>query len=49
LFAPEGYNLVLVARTQARLEDLARQFALNYAIKVLVEPADLSKRGQLRN
>lgn len=45
LFASEGYNLVLVARTQIKLEDLAQQLAADHSINVTVEPADLSKRG----
>jgi short-subunit dehydrogenase len=45
LFAKDGYNLVLVARNQAKLEALSQQLAEKYDVSVWVEPADLSKRG----
>jgi len=45
LFAREGYNLVLVARTRSALEELAATLVAQYSIRVLVEPLDLSKRG----
>ncbi len=44
IFAREGYNLVIVARTRATLEQLARALAERYSIQVWVEPVDLSKR-----
>lgn len=44
IFAREGYNLVIVARTGATLEQLARALAERYSIQVWVEPVDLSKR-----
>lgn len=43
-FASEGYNLVLVARTRTKLEQLAQQFREEYAIQVWVEPCDLSRK-----
>lgn len=48
LFAREGYNLVLVARTRGALEDLAATLVAQYSIRVRVEPLDLSKRGAAR-
>lgn len=44
LFAREGYNLVLVARTHKTLERLAQLLMDQYSIQVWVEPLDLSKR-----
>jgi short-subunit dehydrogenase len=43
LFAQGGSNLVLVARSQAKLEELAQQLQAEYKITVWVEPADLSR------
>lgn len=45
LFAQGGSNLVLVARSQAKLEELAQQLQAEYKITVWVEPADLSRPG----
>jgi short-subunit dehydrogenase len=45
LFARGGYQLVLVAHTQAKLEELAQQLAADHSVQVWVEPADLAKRG----
>tara|TARA_R110000823_G_scaffold27609_8_gene80358 strand:+ start:16770 stop:17558 length:789 start_codon:yes stop_codon:yes gene_type:complete len=45
IFAREGYDLVLVARTRNALEQLAEKLMAQYAIQVQVEPLDLSKRG----
>jgi short-subunit dehydrogenase len=45
LFAEGGYQLVLVARTQAKLEALAQQLSADHSVQVWVEPADLAKRG----
>jgi short-subunit dehydrogenase len=45
LFAQGGYDLVLVARTQAKLEALAQQLAADHTVQVWVEPVDLAKRG----
>jgi short-subunit dehydrogenase len=44
-FARGGYKLVLVARSENKLQALARQFKKDHNVKVWVEPADLSKRG----
>ncbi|WP_373081394.1 SDR family NAD(P)-dependent oxidoreductase [Zhongshania sp.] len=45
LFARGGSNLVLVARSQAKLEKLAKQLQAEHKITVWVEPADLSRPG----
>ena len=44
-FAGGGYDLVLVARSEDKLKQLARQLKSEHGVKVRVEPADLSKRG----
>ena len=44
-FAAGGYNLVLVARSEQKLEQLAKQLKADHKVQVSVEPADLSKRG----
>lgn len=44
-FAKAGYNLVLVARTRTTLEQLAQQLTQQHAIRVWVEPCDLSKKA----
>jgi short-subunit dehydrogenase len=41
-FAGAGYDLVLVARNGARLEQLATKLAAECGVKVSVAPADLS-------
>lgn len=46
-FAQRGHNLVLVARDQARLDGLATRLHQQYAVKVDVLPADLTKAGDL--
>jgi len=43
-FARGGYNLVLVARNENKLDDLAEQIRNDTQVKVWVEPADLSCR-----
>lgn len=43
LFAKEGYGLVLVARSEKRLNDLAKDFRKKYKVKVAVLVQDLSK------
>lgn len=45
LFAQDGHNLVLVARSQAKLEALSEQLTAEHDITAWVETADLSKRG----
>ena len=44
-FAQGGFDLVLVARSEDKLEILAQQLKSDTQAKVLVEPADLSRRG----
>jgi len=41
--AAEGANLVLVARSQDRLEKIANSLTSNYGVKCTVIPSDLSK------
>jgi len=44
-FALGGYNLVLVARNENKLEALAQQLKTDTQVKIQVEPVDLSRRG----
>lgn len=44
-FAENGYDLVLVARSEDKLESLASQLKRDTKAQVWVEPADLSRRG----
>ena len=44
-FAVGGYDLVLVARSEDKLQKLARQLEAKHPVKVWVEAADLSRRG----
>jgi short-subunit dehydrogenase len=43
IFAAEGYNLVLVARSQAKLEQIAAQLRHRYSVKATVLAKDLSE------
>ncbi len=43
LFARDHYDLILVARSAAKLERLADQLAQDHGVKVSVRPVDLSK------
>ena len=45
--AARGHDLVLVARTRGRLDEVAAQLRASYDVKVEVLAADLSERGQL--
>lgn len=45
LFAKSGHRLVLVARSEDKLRALAKALHSKHKVQVLVEPADLSKRG----
>ncbi len=44
-FAGAGYALVLVARTESKLQELAQQLGAEHGVQVWVEPADLCKRN----
>lgn len=43
IFARKGYNLVLVARNESKLEQIAKNFEKNYDIRVTILPLDLSQ------
>lgn len=43
IFAKEGYNLVLVARSADKLEHLAQEIIKNYSVDCKVIPCDLAK------
>tara|TARA_R110002124_G_scaffold16165_15_gene69487 strand:- start:3005 stop:3796 length:792 start_codon:yes stop_codon:yes gene_type:complete len=47
-FARGGYNLVLVARSEEKLHQLAQRLEAKTGVKAWVEPADLSRRGAAR-
>ena len=44
-FARGEYNLVLAARSEDKLEQLASKLSRDHGVRVAVEPADLSRRG----
>ncbi len=44
-FARGGHALVLVARNTGKLESIAASLAAEHGVKVVVQPADLAKRG----
>lgn len=48
-FAKDGYDVILVARRQDRLEELARQLQEQYSVQIKVLAADLSKPGDIRS
>jgi uncharacterized protein len=49
LFAREGYNLVLVARSADKLKALAHTLKREHGVKVSVSPADLSLPDAVKN
>src|SRR5437763_12534181 len=44
-FAAGGHDLVLVARTEAKLRAVGKRLSATHAVKVRLEVADLSERG----
>ncbi len=48
LFAKDGYNLILVARSAQKLQALADELEREYGVAVTVLPADLSQAGAAR-
>ena len=44
-FAAGSHDLILVARSKDKLQNMARQLEAQYRVQVWVEPADLSRRG----
>lgn len=48
LFAEQGYDLVLVARSEDKLSDLAHALASEHGVETQCYPADLSKSGAAR-
>ncbi len=48
LFARDGYNLILIARTEEKLNHLAKQLQDQYQINIQVIPKDLSKPESAR-
>ena len=45
VFAEHGYDLVLVARSEDKLEQLADQLAAEHNVAISVRPLDLSRKG----
>lgn len=43
IFAEKGYNLVLVARSESKLNSIAKEFETKYKVRVTVLTQDLSK------
>jgi len=48
VFASQGFNVVLVARTRSKLEALARELGDAYGVEAQVIPVDLSQAGGAR-
>jgi short-subunit dehydrogenase len=49
IFAAEGYDLILVARSAQKLEQLADQLAAEHEVIVAVRPTDLADAGSAEN
>lgn len=47
ILANRGCNLILVARRESRLQELAREITQRYSVAVEVMPADLSRRAEV--
>jgi len=47
LFAQQGYRLILVARRQSKLEELARHFTTKYAVEIKILVADVREKTLL--
>src|SRR5437763_1411742 len=47
-FARNGFKLVLVARRESKLKELAREVKKQYGVEVLVYPADLDNAAAPR-
>jgi short-subunit dehydrogenase len=45
LFAKDGYNLIIVSRSDERLDDVAREFEQQFDVEVKTLPKDLFKPG----
>ncbi|MBF0379361.1 MAG: SDR family NAD(P)-dependent oxidoreductase, partial [Desulfamplus sp.] len=45
-FAKDGVSLVLSARNENKLQELANRWGKQYAVDVVVIPSDLSKAGE---
>ncbi len=43
IFAQQGYNLVLVARSEAKMKDIAQKLEAKYHVKIMVLAQDLSQ------
>src|SRR5258706_6946692 len=44
-FAVDGYDLILTARSESALEDLARRLTKEHGVKAIAIAADLAERG----
>ena len=48
LFASDGYNLVLVARSEERLQQVAEEIGVQYGVKAYILPKDLFQKKAAR-
>ncbi|GAA4324039.1 SDR family oxidoreductase [Mucilaginibacter gynuensis] len=49
LFAADKYDLIIVARTQAELDNKAQEFKLNYGVNIQTIAKDLSKMEEVKS